>query len=118
MGQKDLVLLLLIVILGGMVRVWRLDTPGSFIMDEFYASDACHYFGGPSSVCFVDQELTRVHPPLGKWLIGSGIAFLGFRPVGWRIASVIAGTLTIFAVYLLARKSLESTLGATIASGL
>jgi dolichyl-phosphate-mannose--protein O-mannosyl transferase len=117
-NRKDILCLLLVTIVGGILRVWSLATPGGFILDEFYASDACLYVGGSPTVCRVDQEITSVHPPLGKWLIGSGIFLLGFRPAGWRIASVVAGTLTIFAVYLLARRLLDSTLGAMIASGL
>ncbi len=117
-NRKDILCLLLITLVGGILRMWSVSIPGDFILDEFYAADACLYVGGSPSVCRVDQEITSVHPPLGKWLIGSGIVFLGFRPAGWRIASVVAGTLTIFAVYLLARKLLDSTLGATIASGL
>jgi dolichyl-phosphate-mannose--protein O-mannosyl transferase len=114
----DILALLLVTFLGGIIRVWHLSIPGGFILDEFYASDACFYIGGPASVCRTDQEITTVHPPLAKWLMGVGIWLLGFRPAGWRIVSVIVGTLTIAALYLLARKLLNSTLGATVASGL
>ncbi len=40
------------------------------------------------------------------------------QQTGWRVASAIAGTLTILLLYLLARKILRSTLGASLASGL
>ena len=44
------------------------------------------------------------HPPLGKWLIAVGIAVVGFDPVGWRVASAAAGTLTVLVTYLAASR--------------
>jgi dolichyl-phosphate-mannose--protein O-mannosyl transferase len=55
---------------------------------------------------------------LGKWLIGLGIRIFGFSPFGVRIASAVAGILTIALLYLLARKLLRSTTGAILASSL
>jgi dolichyl-phosphate-mannose-protein mannosyltransferase len=103
---------------GGLLRLRGLRNPGSMIFDEFYANDACFYLHSSSSICGVPREITPVHPPLGKWLIALGIRTFGFDPTGWRIASVVAGTLTIAAVYVLGRKLLGSTLGAAVASGL
>ena len=116
--RRDICCLLLITTIGGIFRLWSVTSPGGFILDEFYAADACLYVGGSPSVCHTDHELTSVHPPLGKWLIGTGILLVGFGPAGWRIASVAAGTLTICALYFMARKLFNSTLGAAIASGL
>jgi dolichyl-phosphate-mannose-protein mannosyltransferase len=92
--------------------------PGSMIFDEFYASDACFYLHSSASLCGVPREITPVHPPLGKWLIALGIRTFGYDPTGWRIASVVAGTITIALVYVLGRMLLESILGAVVASGL
>jgi dolichyl-phosphate-mannose--protein O-mannosyl transferase len=58
-----------------------------------------------------------VHPPLGKWLIGAGIRLFGFSPAGWRVAPLIAGTLSVALLYLLARRVLGSTLAASLAAG-
>ncbi len=41
------------------------------------------------------------HPPLGKWLIATGISVFGNNAVGWRIFSVIFGVASIFIFYLL-----------------
>jgi len=117
-SRYDILCLSAITIVGGLIRAWGIGTPGGYVLDEFYASDACLYIGGSPSLCRMPQELTIVQPPLGKWLIGSGISLLGFQPTGWRIASVVAGTLTIAALYLLARKVLNSTFAAAVASGL
>jgi dolichyl-phosphate-mannose-protein mannosyltransferase len=108
----------LVTLVGGAIRVRGLRSPGGMIFDEFYANDACFYLYSSPSLCDVPHEITAVHPPLGKWLIAAGIRLFGYDPPGWRIASVLAGTLTIAALYVLARKLLRSTLGAVVASGL
>lgn len=36
-----------------------------------------------------------VHPQTGKWLIALGMDVFGMNPVGWRIATAIAGILTV-----------------------
>ncbi|HEU4993247.1 MAG TPA: phospholipid carrier-dependent glycosyltransferase [Gemmatimonadaceae bacterium] len=116
--RHDVLALLLVTLIAAVIRARYLSSPPDLVFDEFYASDACLYFGGPASTCHTAQEITIVHPPLAKWLIGIGVWALGFREVGWRIASAVAGTLTVAALYLLARTLLRSTLAATVASGL
>jgi dolichyl-phosphate-mannose-protein mannosyltransferase len=109
----------LITLMGGIIRFVNLATPSQLIFDEtYYAKDACFYLGSAASVCKTDYEITYVHPPLGKWLLAIGIRLFGFDSFGWRIMSVVAGTITIALLYLLARKILRSTLGAVLASGL
>jgi 4-amino-4-deoxy-L-arabinose transferase-like glycosyltransferase len=66
----------------------------------------------------VSDEQTAVHPPLGKWFISAGIRIWGFNSFGWRIVCVVAGTITIALLYVLARRLLHSTLGATSCSAL
>jgi dolichyl-phosphate-mannose-protein mannosyltransferase len=116
--HRTLLILLLVTAFAAVLRLRYVDIPPNFVFDEFYASDGCHYIGRTAAECRTDEEITVVHPPLGKWLIGMGVWSLGFRPAGWRIASVIAGTLTVAAVYLLAQALLSSTLAAVFAAGL
>jgi dolichyl-phosphate-mannose-protein mannosyltransferase len=115
---KDSVSLAAVTLVAGLVRIISITRPGGVVFDEFYAADACWYVHTSESLCLTDQEITVVHPPLGKWLIGLGIRIFGFGPGGWRIASAVAGTLTVAALYLLARKVLASTFGAVVAAGL
>ena len=44
------------------------------------------------------------HPPLGKWLIASGIFVFGNDPFGWRIMSVVFSLIGIFLFYLIIKK--------------
>ncbi|MFN2489711.1 MAG: phospholipid carrier-dependent glycosyltransferase [Actinomycetota bacterium] len=111
--------LALVTIIGGGIRLVRLGDPPSLMFDEtYYAKDACLYAGGSERLCGIASEQTQVHPPLGKWFIAAGVDLFGYESFGWRIAGAVAGTATIALLYLLARKVLRSTLGATVASGL
>lgn len=107
-----------VTLLGGLLRLARVRAPNNLVFDEFYSQDACWYLYHSPSLCHTHGEITTVHPPLGKWLIATGIKVFGNSPGGWRVASVAAGTLTITAVYLLGRRLLGSTMAATAASGL
>ena len=96
------------------------------VFDEiFYARDACWYVAGTESVCGITELASRTHPPLGKWLIGAGIAVLGYDPMGWRLAVATAGTLSVSLLYLLAWRLLRTivaplaaTIGAAAAATL
>lgn len=132
---RDFAFLALIVSVGGLLRAWHLNVPQRSVFDEsWYARDGCWYHLVSKSACGLENfvasdrdtgrwlraysELTPEHPPLGKWLIGSGIHLFGYGPGGSRVASLIAGTLTIAVVYLLARELTGSTLGAMATAGL
>jgi dolichyl-phosphate-mannose-protein mannosyltransferase len=104
--------------LAGAVRFAGITRPPNFVFDEFYASDGCLYFFGPQGPCRTPTEISIVHPPLGKWLIGLGVRAFGFDPAGWRVAPLAAGTLSVLVLYLLARRLLGSTLAASLAAGL
>lgn len=114
----DTILVTLLTALAGALRFRGITSPGAFVFDEFYASDACLYVRGPHAHCLTDAEISMVHPPLGKWLIGIGIRMFDFTPGGWRVAPLVAGTLCVAVLYLLARRLLGSTLGASVAAGL
>lgn len=114
----DTLLIVLVTIVAGALRLDGITHPAALVFDEFYASDACLYVLVPQPQCAVTAEISVVHPPLGKWLIGAGIQALGFTPAGWRVAPLIAGTLTVAVLYLLARRLLGSSFAALLAAGL
>ncbi len=99
------------------LRLIRVTTPRGLFFDEpYYASEACSLAGATGTPCI--PNAIPEHPPLGKLLISLGIRAFGFNPLGWRIAAVVTGTLTVTLLYVLTRKLLGSALGATVASGL
>jgi dolichyl-phosphate-mannose-protein mannosyltransferase len=118
-SRLDSLCVTLITVAGGILRFIGLsDAKGQMFDEVYYAKDACLYAGEPPDVCGIGSPENYVHPPLGKWLISAGIRIFGHNEAGWRVASAIAGTLTILLLYLLARKLLRSTLGASLASAL
>ena len=122
LGRVDYVIASLITLAGGVLRFVTLGRPNSFVFDEvYYAKDACYYIKGAVEVCALPgegEQTLGVHPTLGKWLLSIGVRVFGFDAFGWRVIAAVAGTLTIFLLYVLAKRLLRSTLGASIASGL
>jgi dolichyl-phosphate-mannose--protein O-mannosyl transferase len=55
------------------------------------------------------EILRPEHPPLGKMLIEASIALFGDNPLGWRAASVLAGAVTLTAVFAWSRALLGNT---------
>ena len=93
------------------LRFASLSEPSRLYFDEvYYANDA-------RSMLETGVEVDRPsHPPLGKWLIALGIAVVGFEPLGWRLASATAGTLTVLVTYLAASRLFERRWPAALAS--
>lgn len=108
----------IITTLAGLIRFIRIGEPARRVFDEaFYARDSCLYAGLAEATCAGTQH-AEVHPPLAKWLIAVGIRAFGYNATGWRVMSAIAGTVTIAILYVLAKRLLESTLAASLVSGL
>ena len=118
--------LAVIVAAAAVLRLVSLSRPVELVFDEiFYARNACWYLYASEPVCGVSDLASRGHPPLGNWLVASGIAAFGYEPFGWRIGVALAGILAVAAVYLLAWRLLRgiapgrgATVGAVAASGL
>lgn len=78
------------------------------ILDEvYYVHDALNLLHG-LSMNYPE------HPPLGKWLIASGIFVFGDNSVGWRIISVIFSLAGIFIFYLICKKLTAKWFGAGV----
>ena len=119
---------LAVTLLAGFLRLWQLRTPEEFLFDEtYYAKDAWSLLrhgyttgyveaadekilSGQLSGIFTDGPSMVVHPEAGKWLIALGEALFGMDPFGWRIASVVVGTLMVMVMVRLVRRLTGSTL--------
>ena len=78
------------------------------ILDEvYYVRDALNLLHG-LSMNYPE------HPPLGKWLIASGIFVFGDNSVGWRIISVIFSLAGIVIFYLICKKLTAKWFGAGV----
>jgi len=117
--RLEFVALVGITLLAAIVRIVHLADPGEVIFDEtYYAKDACSYVESSADLCGVQDEQTAVHPPLAKWMIATGIAAFGYDSFGWRIAAVVAGTVSVALLFLIGRKLFRSVLAASIGAGL
>ena len=112
--------LIAIVLLAGVIRFVRLDVPAELIFDEnHYAPRACLYLHPEAEACTRDgQPAPEVHPPLGHWLIATGISLFGFDSFGWRLAAALAGTISVALLFMVARHLLRSLTAAAVAAGL
>lgn len=114
--RTDLLLLGAVTAVALMMRVAHLGRPGHQVFDEsFYASDACTYTVLSSSTCGQTREITFMHPPGGKWIIGAGIQVLGYDPIGWRSGVCLAGVLTVVVTFLLGSALMSQTAATTAA---
>ncbi len=117
-----------VMLLAFALRLVRLDQPRELAFDEtYYAKDAWslvhHGYvreyvedadklierGDPSGLWQADPSMI-VHPEVGKWLIGSGELAFGMDPTGWRIPSVVVGSLMVLVMVRLVRRLTGSTL--------
>ena len=117
-----------VTMVAGFLRLWRLREPEAFLFDEtYYAKDAWSMLqhgyttgfvdgandkilAGTTTGIFTDSPSMVVHPEAGKWLIAIGEAAFGMNSFGWRIASVVVGTLMVLVLIRLVRRLTGSTL--------
>ena len=116
------------------LRLWDLAHPHALVFDEtYYVKDAWSQWnlGYPSTWpenaderfaagetdIFTTIGSYVVHPPLGKWIIGAGMAIFGAdSSFGWRVAVALFGTATILVLYFVARRLGGSIVFASVAA--
>jgi dolichyl-phosphate-mannose-protein mannosyltransferase len=111
------VLTALLGVLTAAVRLYDLGYPSDLLFDEAY------YPPEARELLEWGHEYNRgytfiVHPPLGKWMIAAGIHLFGYDSVGWRLPSVVAGTVAVVVLARLARRLTGSTLLGLLAGAL
>ena len=109
---------ILIALASFVLRVVNLGSTKGYIFDEVY------YVDGARDLLKYGVEVSGnnpefiVHPPVGKWLIGAGIAIFGDNEFGWRFATALIGTLLILVfarlVHVLFYSPLLTGLGAAL----
>ncbi len=82
--RSALLLSVLALAVGLWGRLRHIVYPPQFIWDEIY-------FPVMASKYLRGVEFFDLHPPLGKFIIASGIALFGDTPLGWRITPAIFG---------------------------
>jgi len=86
---------ILIALASFVLRIINLGIPKGFVFDEVYYVDGARDFLKYGVEVDGSNPEFIVHPPVGKWLIASGIKLFGDNEFGWRFASAVFGTLLI-----------------------
>ncbi|WP_438352436.1 dolichyl-phosphate-mannose--protein mannosyltransferase [Microbacterium sp. CJ88] len=125
-----------ITVVAGILRLVNLGHPHALVFDETYyvkdslsqwnlgypatwpdGADARFVAGEPDIFTTIGSFV--VHPPLGKYLIGAGMALFGAADsAGWRFATAVFGTALVLVVYLVAKSLTGSLPFATVAGTL
>lgn len=124
----------LITLVAAVLRLWNLGHPSTLVFDEtYYVKDAWSqwnlgyaatwpegaddlFAAGQTDIFTTDPSFV-VHPPLGKYLIGVGMALFGpDNPFGWRIATALFGTALVLLLFFFAKTLTRSLVFASIAS--
>lgn len=120
---------LLVALLAGLPRFWRLGRPHDFVFDEtYYAKDAWallrlgyegtwpdrkisdpQILADPQVIPLSDTGAFVAHPPTGKWVIAVGEWMYGLNPFGWRFMTAVLGTLSVLMLCRTGRRLFRST---------
>lgn len=109
---------LLIAIASFILRLFNLASIKSLIFDEVYYVDGARDFLKYGVEVNGSQPEFVVHPPVGKWMIASGIRVFGDNALGWRFTTALVGSLMILIVALIAHRLFYSPVLTALASGL
>jgi dolichyl-phosphate-mannose--protein O-mannosyl transferase len=93
MLRRPLPLAILLFALAQAIFMIRLTVPHQLAFDE------THYVPAARALVDLSGPMNIEHPLLGKWLIALGIRLFGDNPFGWRVASTVAGSATVVAVF-------------------
>jgi len=99
-----------------LLRVFNLSIPKGLVFDELYYVDGARDYLKYGVELTDGQSEFVVHPPVGKWLIASGIKIFGDNEFGWRIAAAIAGTLTVYLTAKIAQRIFNENKWGTLAA--
>ena len=107
---NQLVIILAITLVSFGVKLINLSSPFRPHFDEvYYVQNVLTMLKkgvefNASKNTFTGDTILAVHPPLGKWLLATGVLFFGDNSFGWRIGAVVLGSLSVLLVGLIAKE--------------
>jgi dolichyl-phosphate-mannose--protein O-mannosyl transferase len=116
-SRAELIAIVTITLFAAIIRLVNIADPPEYVFDEvYYAKDGCIYATADPKLCGIPEESTYVHPPLGKAIISVGVKAFGFDSYGWRIMAMLAGSLSVALMFLIARKLFKSLVASCAAA--
>ena len=119
-----------VVLVAAFTRLVNVGSPRALVFDEvYYVRDAWtlwnvgyesqwpdgNDFANGGTADFLTNPSFIAHPPLGKWLIGAGMALFGpDNSFGWRFSTAIAGIVVVLLTMLIARRLFHSRIAAAL----
>ncbi|MFN2450121.1 MAG: phospholipid carrier-dependent glycosyltransferase [Candidatus Baltobacteraceae bacterium] len=98
------------------IRYWF---PGEAYFDEvYYPKSAAEYLLGQPQFEWTHPPLTKMLIAVSMWLFGGMHSHLGDTGWGWRLLNVAVGAVTVYLLYVFAKRLTQSTLFASIAATL
>lgn len=110
--------LVLILAFSASVRFVNLARPKKLVFDEIYYVDGAKDFLKYAVEVENGKSEFIVHPPIGKWVVASGIKLFGDNPFGWRFSTALLGTISILFVYLISKHLFNSEKWALLSTAL
>ncbi len=110
MPKKLIIFIILLTLFTFSIRLFRITEPERFYFDEVYHVVTAQAISTNNPDAYdpfakAPQEGTAydwLHPPLAKLIQAASIKIFGDSPFGWRLASVVFGTILIPATFVLA----------------
>lgn len=84
------------------------NIPAASSEERFYIGAAEHFIAGTPST-------NPEHPPFVKYILAGSLEVFGETPLGWRLPSVLAGTLLAFAIFKVVQRFTDSLRTAYVA---
>jgi dolichyl-phosphate-mannose-protein mannosyltransferase len=88
----------------------KVQVPPTYMSETFF--DEVYYVRTAENYLHLQYPYEWTHPPLGKFMIASGIVAFGYSPFGWRIMGVVFAMLMIPLIYVLGKKLFGTWIGA------
>jgi dolichyl-phosphate-mannose--protein O-mannosyl transferase len=94
LSRRDRVTCLLLFIASFLLFLPRVSFPNDYNFDEM------HYVTAAKLLVPPEVNFNWEHPPMAKYMIGLGILLAGDRPLGWRLASMVFGAISVAGIYV------------------
>ncbi len=121
--KREKLLIILLVVLSLAIRVFRLNTPPTYMFDEVYHAFTAEAYArnDPQGYEWWHQApkgfaYEWLHPPLAKLIQAGSIKILGDHPFAWRFPGTIFAAATVALLYFFGKSLFKSSVAGLIAA--